>query len=142
MAHRFRHHYTREEARKLLPQIREWFAALDVAKRDWEKSSVPLNSLLSDGCDVGGDLARRHLHAFLSIRQILGEFSRREIMVKDIDRGLIDFPAFHAGREVFLCWERGEPDVEHWHELDAGYAGREPLGEGPSSSPRAGHGRG
>ena len=51
------------------------------------------------------------------------EFQRREIQVKDIDRGLIDFPALLGGKEVFLCWEQDEEDIEFWHDLDAGYAG-------------------
>jgi len=55
------------------------------------------------------------------------EFFERQIQLKDIDRGLIDFPSFLGGKEVFLCWELGEDDVEFWHELDTGYAGRERL---------------
>jgi hypothetical protein len=61
------------------------------------------------------------------IRELFLEFHRREIQIKDIARGLIDFPAIVAGREVFLCWEQGEEDIEFWHDLDAGYAGRERL---------------
>jgi len=63
------------------------------------------------------------------MRSLLREFSSREIMIKDLERGLVDFPSILAGREVFLCWERGEPDVEHWHDLDSGYAGREQIQE-------------
>ena len=48
-------------------------------------------------------------------------------MIKDIDRGLIDFPAIIDDREVFLCWELGEDEVAYWHDLEAGYGGREPL---------------
>jgi hypothetical protein len=60
-------------------------------------------------------------------REAIGEFQRREILVKDIDRGLLDFPAIIGGKEVFLCWEKDEQDIEFWHDLDTGYAGREPL---------------
>jgi hypothetical protein len=48
-------------------------------------------------------------------------------VVRDIDRGLIDFPAIRDGQEVYLCWELGEDRVAWWHELDAGYGGRQPL---------------
>ena len=58
---------------------------------------------------------------------VLREFQRREIQIKDIERGLVDFPAIIGGKEVFLCWEQDEEDIEFWHELDAGYAGRERL---------------
>ena len=61
------------------------------------------------------------------LEEVLLEFHRREIQVKDLERGLVDFPAMLGGKEVFLCWEQDEEDIEFWHELDAGYAGRERL---------------
>jgi hypothetical protein len=49
------------------------------------------------------------------------------VELKDYYTGLIDFPAWRDGREVYLCWRLGEPEVAHWHELDAGFAGRQKL---------------
>ncbi len=49
------------------------------------------------------------------------------VVVKDFDRGLVDFPHLRGGREVFLCWELDEDDIEFWHDLDCGYADRERL---------------
>ncbi len=49
------------------------------------------------------------------------------ITLRDIERGLIDFPALASGRQVWLCWQLGEPDVAHWHELDTGFGSRRPL---------------
>jgi hypothetical protein len=49
------------------------------------------------------------------------------ITLRDIDTGLIDFPALASGRQVWLCWRLGEGPVEWWHELDAGFGGRRPL---------------
>ena len=49
------------------------------------------------------------------------------VQIKEIDRGLVDFPHVRDGQEVFLCWELGEEDIEYWHELDTGYVGREKL---------------
>ena len=60
-------------------------------------------------------------------RDLLAEFQTREIVIKDIERGLLDFPAIIGGREVFLCWEKDEDDIEFWHDIDTGYAGRERL---------------
>jgi hypothetical protein len=57
----------------------------------------------------------------------LQEFRRRQIQVKDLRRGLLDFPALRDGREVFLCWEKDEEDIEFWHDLETGYGGRERL---------------
>ena len=48
-------------------------------------------------------------------------------LVKDLDRGLIDFPAQRAGEEVLLCWHVGEADIEYWHGPDEGFSGRKPL---------------
>ena len=55
------------------------------------------------------------------------ELEALEIQVRDIARGLVDFPAVRDGEEVYLCWLEGEPAVTHWHEPDAGFAGRRPL---------------
>jgi len=48
-------------------------------------------------------------------------------VVKDLDRGLVDFPSLKGDKEVFLCWEQDEDDIQFWHDLDSGYAGRERL---------------
>jgi hypothetical protein len=50
-----------------------------------------------------------------------------DIVVRDLERGLIDFPAVIDGREVYLCWLLDEPSVTHWHAIEAGFAGRRPL---------------
>jgi hypothetical protein len=49
------------------------------------------------------------------------------VQIKDFERGLVDFPHIRDGREVFLCWELHEGDIEFWHDIDAGYTGRERL---------------
>jgi hypothetical protein len=49
------------------------------------------------------------------------------VLVKDLDRGLVDFPALRGDEEVLLCWEVGENEVAHWHGLEEGFAGRRPL---------------
>lgn len=51
------------------------------------------------------------------------------LSLRDIESGLVDFPALVSGRQVWLCWRRGEPAVEWWHELDTGFSGRRPLAE-------------
>ena len=49
------------------------------------------------------------------------------VLVKDLDRGLVDFPALRNGEEVLLCWEVGEDEIAYWHGVDEGFAGRKPL---------------
>jgi hypothetical protein len=50
------------------------------------------------------------------------------VLVRDLDRGLVDFPALIDGREVYLCWQLDEPEITHWHGLESGFAGRRLLG--------------
>jgi hypothetical protein len=82
---------------------------------------------MSGGNDVGGDSVNDRIRTFAALQEWLMQFQRREIVIKDLDRGLVDFPAIVGGKEVFLCWEQDEEDVEFWHDLDAGYGGREHL---------------
>jgi hypothetical protein len=55
------------------------------------------------------------------------ELARLEVQVKDVDTGLVDFPALRHGEEVLLCWQAGEEAVEWWHGLESGFAGRSPI---------------
>lgn len=127
MANQFQKHYTREEARFLLPQIRNWLARSAELQAEVLKMEERLGGLMVPGCDLGGGLVNAWVRKIMDLEVVLLEFQRREIQVKDLQRGLVDFPAFLDGREVFLCWEQDEEDIEFWHELSAGYAGRERL---------------
>lgn len=49
------------------------------------------------------------------------------VIVKDLNIGLLDFPHLKEGREVYLCWKHGEDSIAFWHEVEAGYAGRQPI---------------
>ena len=127
MSYRFKTHYTREEARALLPQIKIWLDQLAFARHELEKLDRQLAQALGLGDDLGGDMVNRYVRTLAQVKDILQRFAAREILIKDLDRGLIDFPAFVGGKEVFLCWEKGEEDVEFWHDLDTGFGGRERL---------------
>ena len=127
MEQRFDKHYTRDEARALLPQIREWLAQLDRLRQQLEECDKRLSGLMEQGQDTGGETVNRWIRALADTQQILVEFQRRRIFIKDLSRGLVDFPAIIGGREVFLCWEQEEEDIEFWHDLDSGYSGRERL---------------
>jgi hypothetical protein len=127
MEYRFEKHYTREEAQALLPQVREWLQRLAHLRDERERQEKRLTSLMNPGQDIGGDLVNTSIRTLAQMQEILAEFEHREIFIKELDRGLVDFPAIIGGREVFLCWEQDEEDIEHWHDLDSGFAGREPL---------------
>jgi len=124
---KFSKHYTREEATALLPQLRTWLGRLRQLSSELERSDKRLSSLMSPGNDLGGDLVNRWVRTLAEMQEVLAEFQRREIQLKDLDRGLLDFPAIIGGREVFLCWEQDEETVEFWHDLETGYGGRERI---------------
>jgi hypothetical protein len=120
-------HYTVEEANRLLPQLESMLDRLRDA-RD-RLTATEAHEALSGAAPTngGGDEGRQVGEAFLEVRGLLGELQELGLVVRDIDRGLIDFPAILEGREVYLCWERGEEEIAHWHDLEAGYGGRQPL---------------
>ncbi|MFM1769544.1 MAG: hypothetical protein RJA22_2073 [Verrucomicrobiota bacterium] len=125
----FTRHYTLEQARQLLPQVRTWLGELNRLREVLVRQDERNASRFALGEDLGGAGVRERVEHLLQFQSLLEEFRRREIQIKDLERGLIDFPAIIGGREVFLCWEQDEDDIEHWHDLDAGYAGREKLPE-------------
>jgi hypothetical protein len=66
------------------------------------------------------------------LEKALGELAAEGIVVRDLERGLVDFPAISpSGREYWLCWVVGEPAVTWWHWPEAGFAGRTPLDDPP-----------
>src|SRR5690242_13429780 len=124
---RYETHYTREEARALLPKVRTWLKQLERYRTEIVAYDKQLAALMAPGRDVGGETVNAWVKALADLKSVLMEFHRREIQIKDLERGLIDFPAIIDDREVFLCWEQEEDDIEFWHDLDAGYGGRERL---------------
>ena len=125
--YKFEKHYTRNEAQQLLPQIREWIVALNRLRENLGRYETRLHGMTEQGLDIGGSTVNQWIRALAEMQCILAEFQRRQIFIKDLARGLVDFPAIINSREVFLCWEVDEPTVEFWHDLDSGYTGREPL---------------
>jgi len=127
MKHRYKKHYTREEANALLPDIRRWLQKLDQSHQATGRLEKRLGGMVSQGDDVGGEQVNQYVKTLVDIKEVLDEFQVREIFIKDATRGLIDFPAIIGGKEVFLCWEQDEETVEFWHDLETGFAGRERL---------------
>ena len=111
----------------MLPKIRDWLKQLHRLRQSLSQQDQRLGQLLAAGNDAGGELVNQWVRTVAATKSVLQQFAQREIQVKDLDRGLIDFPAIIGGREVFLCWEQDEDDVEFWHDLNSGYAGRERL---------------
>jgi hypothetical protein len=120
-------HFTVEEANALLGRIQPVLKQLRDAKQlltDVEAHAVLSEASATNG---GGDEGRQVGEAFIEVRRLLGTLQEAGIVVRDIDRGLIDFPALRGGQEVYLCWETGEDEISHWHEIEGGYGTRQPL---------------
>jgi hypothetical protein len=120
-------HYTRDEADALIPKVKPLLQRLRDAKDELVDEDV--HEILSDAASTNGGGAEGSQvgKAFLEVQRLLGALQEAGILVRDIDRGLIDFPAIREGREIYLCWEFGEDAVEYWHDLESGYRGRQPL---------------
>ena len=125
---RHERHYTRAEATASLGQVAELLETMRDARERLTDTDVR-EALAEAAPTNGGGLPGRHVsEAFLRLREAAGRLREMEVVLRDLDRGLVDFPALRDGREVYLCWvEREEDEIAFWHDLDTGYAGREPL---------------
>ena len=121
-------HFTLEQADAAVAELEQLLPRLKQAKDSLTDEEA--RAALSDAApgNGGGDPGRQVGESFLEVRRLLGELGEMGVVLRDIDRGLIDFPALVDGREVYLCWQLGEDSVAFWHDLDAGFQGRQPLG--------------
>lgn len=123
----YERHFTRTEANALLPRLKPLLRQLRDT-RD-ELTDPGAHEALSEAApgNGGGDEGVQVGVAFLEVRRLLETLEEAGIVLRDIDRGLVDFPAMRGEQEIFLCWELGEDEVDHWHDLSSGYRGRQPL---------------
>ena len=123
-------HYTLEEASELLPHVAELVQRMRSA-RDRLGDREAREALSEAGpTNGGGDPGRTVSEGFVELRDSIAELRELEVVLRDLDRGLLDFPSIRDGREVYLCWQEGEDAIEYWHEPEAGFAGRRPLADG------------
>lgn len=120
-------HYTLDQANAALGWVQEAITALRSA-REGLSDEEARDALAEAGPqNGGGDPGRVVSEAFLQLRDALARLQDAEVVLRDLDRGLVDFPAIRDDREVYLCWLEGEDEIGYWHDLEAGFAGREPL---------------
>lgn len=127
--------YTAQEATRTLVYVRpiadeiaERYAHLqELTRRHEAKKITP---------EARETLRREIQEAAVRLQECQEELRRIHVDVKDYEMGLLDFPALLDGRPILLCWKRGEAAVTHWHEPDAGYAGRRTIPEGKPGWPR------
>jgi hypothetical protein len=130
--------FTLDEAQSLLPVLESLLKRTLESKRDIEKAESGMSALsqriyLSGGMRVDvGAVARQRAEIenhTQRMRELLAEIDSIGVQVKDLETGLLDFP-FRLDEEiVLLCWRMGESTIEHWHTIDAGFQGRQPVDE-------------
>lgn len=120
-------HYTLEEANAALGWVQEVITSLRTAREGLSDEEAREALAEAGPQNGGGDPGRVVSEAFLQLRDSLARLQDAEVVLRDLDRGLVDFPAIRDDREVYLCWVEGEDEIGYWHDLEAGFAGREPL---------------
>jgi hypothetical protein len=122
--------FTVEEANALLPTVRGIVGRIQRAYARVSAAQEPAR-LAAAGAALGGGGMEGGAAYVLSLSELAetaGELEELGVQLKDYTRGLIDFPTLREGRVVLLCWQMGEGDeLEWWHDLEAGFAGRQPL---------------
>ena len=129
--------FTQEEANAALPDVRPLVERLVEDRRTLVALGNDLEAVQAliggNGGSLDpsrvGELQEAVAHAAAALATLIDEIQGLGAQVKDLDSGLVDFPARHpeSGDTVLLCWQLGEPEVGHWHDLEEGFAGRKPL---------------
>lgn len=122
--------FTIQEANALLPSVRTIVRKIQLAHRQVTRYRDEAK-IASESADKGGGGVSAGLVYAKALTDLTDEIARLEVLgvqLKDFERGLVDFPSLRDGRVVLLCWQMGEGDeLEWWHDVDAGFAGRTPL---------------
>lgn len=129
-------YFTREDAEALLPRIEPLLRQIqelrqELATRE-QRAAESRAKVMGNGHAHGSEMAelRRDMAALTqAITDRIADINAMGVLVKDLDTGLIDFPALRNGDEVYLCWRLDEDGIGWWHEIEAGFAGRRPIDE-------------
>ena len=128
-------YFTVDEANQKIPWLEVQLQEVSSLGKNIERLRIDLdNSLRKRSSNGHGDTDqnvvdnRKETAAAVDrLRNLVQELNDLGIILKDSERGLVDFPMLWEGREVYLCWLLGESSIQFWHEIDAGFAGRQPL---------------
>ena len=126
--------FTLEEANALLPRLNDLLFQIQESKakhdRLEEQAEEYAEHVSSNGHVVEKKLneTRQELaQAAAAVNSLIERVNELGCEVKDMDEGLVDFRTQRDGRDVYLCWKLGEPEIRWWHERETGFAGRRPL---------------
>lgn len=132
-------YFTVEQANKTLPLVERIVADIRADYDIWRDRMRRYELLSAEATDTSGEAPeqialREEVDAVAHrINGYMEELSQIGCIFKGFDTGLVDFHGTRDGRDIYFCWKYGEPAVSHWHELDAGYSGRQPLEHEPIS---------
>ncbi|MFN7994036.1 MAG: DUF2203 domain-containing protein [Bryobacteraceae bacterium] len=128
--------FTLWEAERILPQIRGWVREAVTLKSDYDEAEQAVQSLSERIMVMGGivvdgqravDNKARRETAAQRLKTVLENIQESGCLVKDLEKGLIDFPTLFHGEEVYLCWKLDEPSIAFWHGVHEGFAGRKAI---------------
>lgn len=124
---------TVEEATRILPQVKKIFARAKELRAEISSRGIDYE-FMQLGVEESGSATGKQTQMRTELEQLMQEFQQCAhgldtlgAHIKSFDPGVVDFFSVRDGRVVFLCWQEGEDEIQHWHELDAGFAGRQPL---------------
>lgn len=121
-------YFTLEEANACLPRLRQLLEELQEVQREINASRPEVWPVLQKAIGNGGNQrASELLKEFRRLERAVEGIQETGCLLKDAEQGLVDFLSRRDGREVYLCWRRGEDQIRCWHELHTGFAGRQPL---------------
>ena len=121
--------FTLDEANSLIPWLVETFRKLELLRQEYTAIQERFADLerASGNLADGDKLKVSAEHLARQIEEGVEEILDQGILIRDVSRGLVDFPSQRNGREVYLCWIGGEERIDYWHETDRGFSHREPL---------------
>ena len=127
--------FTVDEANQKIPWLELQLQEISSLGKNIARLKIDLDNSLQKRSSNGHHDTNQHMmdnrketaDAIDRLRKIAQEINDSGIFLKDSERGLVDFPTLWQGREVYLCWLIGESSIQFWHEINAGFAGRQPL---------------
>ncbi len=121
-------YFTLEEANAALETIRPLMEEIQSVRNNIIAHQPEAWPAIEKSAGNGGNLTLSKLvEDFDRLDKLLHKILDTGAQVKDINTGLLDFPALRDGHEVYLCWKYGEDQIAFWHEIEAGFAGRQPI---------------
>ena len=121
-------YFSLQQANEALVLIRPWMDEVQSIRREILNHQPEIWSVMAKSAGNGGNPAlNRMVRTFDRLDALIHGIQDAGALIKDINLGLLDFPALRNGREVYLCWKYGEGDIEFWHEVEDGFAGRQSI---------------